>query len=320
MADDGSSTVGAQTVGKRQEASPYVFLVLMILIGSSTAPSAKYIVRELPTGFVPLVRFGCAGLVLLPIVWRSPAFRRMLRRDLKRLLLTAALCVPINQAFFLNGTKLAPTTHVALIYSSCPLIVLGLATLIGQERLAAGRLLGVLSSVAGLLVIAVGNVAGSATGRDVFLGDMFLVGAVVSWGAYLTAGKLLVARYGSLPVLAGTFFFGGLLDIPVALATVGSWGSFANVSPRAWIALAHLTVVVSIFGLFFQNQSLQKLDASQVATFGNLAPLLTIVWGGLLFGERLTPILALGGGLIFLGLFGANRPTRHPAPISEASA
>ena len=65
---------------------------MMILITSTTATAAKVAVRDLPTGLVPLVRFGTAGLVLLPIVWRSEAFRRMFRQDRGRLLLTAALC------------------------------------------------------------------------------------------------------------------------------------------------------------------------------------------------------------------------------------
>jgi drug/metabolite transporter (DMT)-like permease len=49
--------------------------------------------------------------------------------------LTGAFCVPINQAFFLNGARLAPTTHVGLIYALCPMVVLLLAWASGQERL-----------------------------------------------------------------------------------------------------------------------------------------------------------------------------------------
>jgi drug/metabolite transporter (DMT)-like permease len=308
--------MGVFTEGRTRPLA-YVFLVLMVLIGSSTAPAAKYAVREVPVGLIPLVRFGVAGILLLPLVWNSTAFRRMLRHDWRRLAVAAACCVPINQAFFLNGTRLAPTTHVGLIYSACPLVVLALATALKQERLAAGRLLGVVASVAGLFVIALGNLGDrSPAGQDVLFGDLLLVGAVTSWGAYLTVGKPLVARYGSLPTLVGTFLFGGLLHLPVALATSGSWTSLAAVTPRAWVALAHLTLVVTILGLLFQNLSLRLLDASQVATFGNISPLLTMVWGNLLFSERLTPTLALGGALILLGVLGTSRPTRAPRGLT----
>ena len=46
------------------------YLVLMVLIGSSTAPAARFAVREMPAGLLPLIRFGVAGLCLLPMVWR----------------------------------------------------------------------------------------------------------------------------------------------------------------------------------------------------------------------------------------------------------
>jgi drug/metabolite transporter (DMT)-like permease len=320
MRDDGGASVDGSS-GSKNDPTAYLYLALMVLIGSSTAPSAKYVVQELPIGLVPLVRFGVSGLILLPFVWRSEAFRRMLKNDLPRLLLTAACCVPINQTFFLNGARLAPTTHVALIYAACPLVVLALATALRQEHFAVGRLVGVLFSVVGLLVIAAGNLGNTtATGRDVAFGDLILIGAVMSWGAYLTLGKPLVSRYGSLPVLAGTFLFGSLLDLPIAAWTFRSWTSLAGVSPRAWIALGHLTLVVTILGLLFQNLSLQKLDASQVATVGNVAPLLAMIWGHLLFGDRLTPTLAIGGSLIMLGLFSTNRTARRPRVAPGISA
>src|SRR5262245_49918086 len=144
-------------VGREVDLGAFVFLGLMVLIGSSTAPAAKFAVRELPVGLLPLVRFGIAGLCLLPIVWRTAAFRRMFRHDLGRLVATAAFCVPINQSFFLNGTRLAPTSHVALIYAACPLVVLVLAWALGQERLVLDRVAGIITSVSGVVVIGLGN-------------------------------------------------------------------------------------------------------------------------------------------------------------------
>ena len=244
----------------------------------------------------------------------------MFRLDRGRLLLTGALCVPINQTFFLNGAKLAPTTHVALIYAACPLVVLALATAIGQERPSSGRLLGVLASIAGVAVIAIGNLGDrTPEGRDALLGDLLEVFAVISWGAYLTVGKPLVARYGSLPTLAGTFLVGAALDLPIAAAT-GNWAALEGVSTGAWMALGYLALVASIAGLFFQNLALSRLDSSQVATFGNVAPLLAMLWGHLLLDERLTPALALGGALVMLGLLGASRPAGRPSVAPEPTA
>jgi drug/metabolite transporter (DMT)-like permease len=294
-----------------------VFLLLMVLIGSSTATAAKFAVRELPLGLVPLARFGIAGLCLLPVVLRRGRFMRLLREDWRRLLVAALFCVPINQTFFLGGTRLAPTTHVGLIYAMCPLVVLVMATAIGQERLVAGRVLGIATTVAGALVIALGNLfnGGGAGGQATLWGDLLLLGAVVSWGAYLTTNKPLVQKHGSLEVLAGTFLLGSLLELPITLATMPSWPPLGGVSRAAWLGLLHMAVIVTVIGLACQNAALRRFDASQVATVGNAAPLLTILWGVWLLGESITPTLIIGGVLILGGILETGRSSATARPV-----
>ena len=317
--DDGGGC-GSGSGGRGVEGRAYVYLALMVLIGSSTATAAKFAVRDLPWGLLPLVRFGVAGLCLVPVAARGGGLVRVFRDDLPGLALAGALCVVVNQAFFLNGTKLAPTSHVGLIYAACPLVVLALAWASGQERPSPRRLAGVLASVLGVALIALESLwRGGAGGPSTLRGDLMLVGAVASWGAYLTASKPLVARHGPLPALAGTFLVGTALHLPVALATVPGWPPLSGAPASAWWGLAYLSLVVSLVGLAFQNLAMSRLDASQVASFGNVAPLLTVVWGAWLFGESVTPALAVGGALTLGGLVWTG-PNPRPEPRTGAAA
>jgi drug/metabolite transporter (DMT)-like permease len=315
MADGGSTgATVTDRVGREVDYRAFAYLGLMVLIGSTTATAAKFAVQGLPPAFLPLVRFGGAGLCLLPLVARRGEFQRMLREDGWRLATAALLCVPVNQTFFLNGTRLAPTSHVAIIYAACPLVVLLLAWATGQERLVRSRLVGVAASTLGVAAIGLDSLwRGGAVGQATLRGDLLLIGAVGSWGAYLITSKRLIGRYGPLPALAGTFLTGAALHVPVALATLPSWPPLGSASAQAWRGLAYLTLVVSVVGLTFQNLAMRRLEASQVATFGNAAPLLTVLWGVWLFGETVTPALALGGVLTLGGIVGATRP----APASE---
>jgi drug/metabolite transporter (DMT)-like permease len=277
------------------------------VLGSTTAAAAKYIVRELPVAWLPVVRFGVAGLCLLPLMGGLGVVVRILNRDGILLLLAAALCVPINQGFFLNATRLGPTSHVGLFYATCPLVVLLLAWTLRLERPDRGRLWGILASVAGVGIVGVGGAwqtAGPpAAIRSVVLADTLLVGAVLSWGSYLTVTKPLIMRHGSLPVLAATFLVGCLLDLPIALFTAPSLPSFSQVSSSAWLALAFLTLFITPVNLACQNLALRSLDASQVANFSNVSPILTVCWGSLLFGEAITPSLVAGGAMTLAGVF-----------------
>lgn len=295
--------------GSETELGAYLYLALMVLVGSSTATAAKFAVAELPVPLLPLVRFGSAGLCLLPLVWRGGGLVRLWREDAGRLALAAALCVPVNQAFFLNASRFTPSSHVAIFYAACPLVVLALVWTLGQERPALDRLAGVLASVSGVALIGLETYwHGTAATRGAGWGDLLLVGAVASWGGYLTVNKPLVSRYGALPVLAGTFLLGSLFQVPVALATLPSWPPLGGVSAPAWRGLAYLSLVCTLLGLAFQNQALRRLDASQVAAFNNAGPLLTVLWGVWLLGESITPGLAVGGALTLGGILWTSRP------------
>jgi drug/metabolite transporter (DMT)-like permease len=298
----------------------YVYVVLMVVLGSTTAAAAKFAVRDLPVALVPVLRFGLAGLCLLPVVWGRGVLTRLVREDPWLLLLSAALCVPINQGFFLSAALLGPTSHVGLFYATCPLVVLLLAWAMKLERLDLGRLWGVLASVAGIVVIGVGNFWNGGAGtavevRAVVLADCLLVGAVLSWGAYMAVSKPLVQRHGAMPALAGTVLLGCLLSIPVALLVGPAWPPFGQVSTTAWLALAVLSLFITPFGWAFQNLALSRFEASQVATFSNGSPMLTIVWGIWLFDEVLTLALILGGALTLGGMYWASRPRQRASAV-----
>lgn len=295
-------------------------LLTMALVGSTTAPAAKYAVNELPVEILPALRFGLAGLILSAWLWpRRAEFVRMLRGDWIAVLAAAFFCVPVNQWFFLHGTKLAPSSHVGLIYATCPAVVLSLACLLGMERARPDRLIGIGLSVLGMFVIGYGSLtgagAGPGSGADVLKGDLLLVGAVVSWSAYMIASKPLLKRHDPMMVLLGTFSVGSAMCVPWVAATWPGAGAFEGVSTTAWLGVAHLIVVVTVFGLALQNVAMKRLDASQVAAVGNLAPILTIVWSVLLFGDKVTAPLVIGGALALSGVFFANRPGKRAKSV-----
>ena len=334
-----AADAGAQEVDREAEPEPepmplparspdlraYVYLGLMILLGSTTSPLAKTAVHELPIGLVPLLRFGAAALCLLPFVGGLGVVRDLFRDDGKRLLLVAACCVPINQFFFLTAAKLGTNAHVGLFYATVPLVVWGLAWMLGHEALDLSRLGGILISIAGVAVIGLGNILGADSATDpaqarlVMIADLLLIGAVLSWGAYVALSRPLVVRHGALPTLAGTFLVGFLLQIPLSLSTAATWAApLQQASTRAWVSLGILALVMTPINLTLQNLSLRRLDASQVAAFSNVAPVLTVVWGVWLFGEILSPALVVGGLLTLAGVCWTSRPAPRRPDVVKA--
>ena len=68
-----------------------------------------------------------------------------------------------------------------------------------------------------------------------------------------------------MPVLAGTFLFGFVLQIPIALASMSQWPMMLQqATSSAWIGLVVLAGLITPLNLTLQNLSLRRLDASQV--------------------------------------------------------
>jgi drug/metabolite transporter (DMT)-like permease len=67
-----------------------------------------------------------------------------------------------------------------------------------------------------------------------------------------------------------------------------------------------------------QNLAVRPLDASQVANFSNISPILTVTWGAWLFGEAMTPSLIVGGALTLAGVVWTGRSRPQPARSEES--
>ena len=141
------------------------------------------------------------------------------------------------------------------------------------------------------------------------LSDLLLLGAVTSWGGYIAVSKPLIVRHGAMTVLAG---HGDRPDASCRcrsrFLTCPACRSLARVPASAWLALLFLGLLITPFAWAYQNLALRRFDASQVATFSNASPILTVVWGMWLFGEVLTPTLVAGGAMTLGGIYWACRP------------
>ena len=86
----------------------------------------------------------------------------------------------------------------------------------------------------------------------------------------------------------------------------------------AWLGLLFLGLLITPFAWAYQNLALRRFDASQVATFSNASPILTVVWGMWLFGEVLTPTLIAGGAMTLGGIYWACRPRNKGSRANAA--
>ena len=290
----------------------------MVVLGSTTAAAAKIAVAELPVTLVPAVRFGMAGLCLLPWVLGRGVLVRMIREDALLLLVTAALCVPINQGFFLSAARLGPTSHVGIFYATCPLVVLLLAWTMRMERPDRGRLWGVLASVAGIVVIGIGNYW-TGGGRDHGGGARRRARRSVAGGRGLVVGRLYRgeqaagrAAWSHAGRWPRPFLVGCLLSLPAAVWAWPGFSSFGQVSSSAWLALADLGALHHAAGLGLSKPVAAPVRREPGRHFQQRIAFSHRRLGGLALWRVADARARVGGALTLGGIYWASR-ARQPA-------
>lgn len=142
---------------------------------------------------------------------------------------------------------------------------------------------------------------GLAEAAGPLVGDLFILGAVVAWVAWTTESKPFAVRHGGLRTAAWSIIAAGLWMVPVAPFVVRP-AELAQVPWGGWACLAYLVFLTSLVAYALWNYALARAEASRVAVFANLQPVLTAVAAWALLGEPLGwPVLA-GGALVLLGV------------------
>ena len=183
----------------------------------------------------------------------------------------------------------------AMIAGSVPLQVVLWRTLAG-DRVNKGTLAAAVVGLAGLALIVVpGGLGGSSKAWALVL--MLL--ATMSWsGGSFISQRLTLPRD---PFLATVYemFVGGLLATAAATG-LGQWHEVTRetLQPGPVAAWAYLAVFGSVVGFTAYAWLLQVAPISQVVTHQYVNPLVAIVLGAAVLGERPTALTAVGAVLI----------------------
>lgn len=123
----------------------------------------------------------------------------------------------------------------------------------------------------------------------------------------LLRGHIALAR-------ASAWSISGALLVMLALAPTRP--VTAPTQPNAWLLLVALAAFCTVLPVFSITSGIQKLGASRAAILGTLEPLLTLLWGTFLLGERMQPLQVVGGLFIVASivLLQLKRDPLAPAP------
>ncbi|MGA7617015.1 MAG: DMT family transporter [Thermoanaerobaculia bacterium] len=195
-----------------------------------------------------------------------------------------------------------------------------LAAIFLHERFGAMKSAGLVFGLAGaLLVITRGDLRVLALPLPSTRGDFLILASTINWAVYTVASRSILRRLGALEATAGSMLLGWLMLAPFFVAKRG-WLEIGHLSPGGWGALLFLGVACSGLGYFFWYGALEKVEASQVAAFLYLEPLVTLAAAVALLHEPVPPSTIVGGVTVLAGVALMQRAARRKPPELAASS
>lgn len=170
-----------------------------------------------------------------------------------------------------------------------------------------------------VVLVGVGLVSG--LGREDAYGENPLLGTVFGFAAALLyAGYLLALRRSNRThaPAAGSLFdatVGAAVTCLVAGPFVGGLGLVPSWPEHGW--LVALALGPQVLGWLAISYALPRLPAAETSTFILLQPVLTMVWGALIFSERPSAVQLAGAALVLIGVgsVAAFSARRRPALV-----
>jgi drug/metabolite transporter (DMT)-like permease len=304
--------MGDQTNSMRASALAIIAAFAGIyIIWGTTYLGIAVAIQTLPPFVSGSARFLIAGALMY--VWLRLRARSPLSDvNLPAAAWTGLLLSGIGNGFVIWSQQGIPSGIAALIVTAVPVVVLVLDWAFFSRRAPSiSALAGTGIAVAGVVTIVMHT---RSLSGDVQPLHMFaLIVAILGW----SLGTLVQKRHANvnnvLSFTCAQMLFGGMFQLAMSIVTA-EWAQIdvSEISVSSVLAVGYLIVFGSLIGLNCYLWLLTRVPAQKVTTYALVNPVVALVLGAVVLGERITPlavtaaVLVLGG--VALVLFQDWRP------------
>ena len=283
-----------------------IALVLSRISAGANVSCTKYLLPLwiTPMGFVAIrLLFGAAFFWLLAIFER-PCTATV--RDKVKLFLLGASAVFGYMSLYAVGMNYTTPVNFAMISATQPIWVFLFSVLVRNERVTAGKVLGIVLGFSGVVVAAFASPAhGLASNRT--LGNIIALVSAVCYSLYLINSSALLRRVSNLVMLRYTFSGAAVSSLVALLFTGLSAPMF--ITPLNYTAIAVFLFVLvfpTVVSYLLVPIGLKYLKTTLVAMYGYVTLIVATVASLLLGQDRFDFMLLLGmlficGGIYFVG-------------------
>jgi len=288
----------------------YLSLVITMLLWGGTFIAARNLATALSPADSAFLRFLIASgaLIVLTLLVEKKLRLPPLKMVLPLTLLGLTGVFTYNY-FFFRGLTHITAGRASLIVANTPLVITLVAAVLFKEKITRLKLIGVLSSLAGAIIVI-------SNGRPLALfsggfghGEAALVGCVLSWSAYSLIGRSVLRTMSPLSSVCWSAIIGTVfLYFPAADGHL--LHTITTIKWSNWLDLAYLGIGGTAIAFHFYYRGIKQIGAGRAAIFINLVPVFAVLLARLLLNETLPPSVFVGGFFVLTGVTLTNYQAR----------
>ena len=297
-------------------------LLTMYIAWGTTYVGIAYAIETMPDLLAMGLRFLAAGTLQFAVVGFTSGFAqfRVSRSQFRNASFLGVIMLAVGLGTVSRAEHAVPLGVCALIIASTP-VWTALLRLLSRDRPSWVTMAGVALGLAGLAVILEPGKTVPRAGAEhlnLTMWMLILVASNLLW----SIGSFITPRV-DVPVTSTVLttyemFAAGFALLVTGLLDGQRITAMAHATARSWAGWSYLVIVGSVVGYTTYNWLLSNAPISLVSTYSYVNPLVAAGLGAVLFGEKITSQMALGG-LLVLGSVAAVAAGERLRPILPSS-
>ncbi len=297
--------------------------LLTVIFWGASFVATKIALRDVPPIVVITLRFAM-GVIVLFAALRVRSLRVTIdRRDWPLLGVLAFNGIWLHQMLQATGlAQGASATNTSWYVAIIPIFAAILAALFLKESIGPIKIAGiVLATIGVLLVVSKGDLGNVIThGLPVTTGDALAFASAPNWAIFSVISKSVLRRYQPTIVMTVVMTIGWLMLLPFFVAADG-FTQMTHITLSGWAGIAFLGIACSGLAYIFWYDVLHEAEASRVAAFLYIEPIVTVIVAAIVLHEGIVPATIVGGATIMFGVWLVSKPmTATPQPATSQGA
>lgn len=284
----------------------YLLLVATTLFWGGNAIAGRLAVGEISPMVLTCLRWVLVVCVMVPLLGsKLVAEWPILRRSWLFIVLMGTFGFTAFNALFYGAAHYTSAVNLTIFQGAIPVLVLLGTVLIFRARIRPLQILGMIVTVAGVVIVSVKADLQILRTLALNIGDVWMLIACIFY-----AGYTLGLRH--RPAVSGLVFFTALAivaflsSLPL-LAIEIAHGTVQWPSPKGWLVLIYVGLMPSLVAQIFFMRGVELIGPARAGLFVNLVPVFGALLAVVLLGEPFASYHALGLVLVLGGIWLAER-------------